>query len=72
MHVIIKQSDFDPAEDLTLLTWSQVIELDAKIASLCAYAAATGKEVALQILINRNGKPYRIGDPLKFEKFNPV
>ncbi len=60
-----------PAPGLMQLTWTQVLELDAKIRSLCAYSEQTGEEVQLPIVI-RNGKPIKIGAPLRLEKFSPT
>lgn len=60
-----------PAPGLTQLTTRQVMDLDAKIRSLCAYTEATQEEIHLPIII-RNGKPIKIGRPLLIEKFNPV
>lgn len=60
-----------PAPGLTQLTTRQVVDLDAKIRSLCAYSEATGEEIHLPIII-RNGKPVKIGQPMLMERFSPV
>ncbi|MCK6629366.1 MAG: hypothetical protein L6R45_29840 [Anaerolineae bacterium] len=60
-----------PMPGLSQLTTRQVIDLDAKIRSLCVYTEATGDEVYLPIVI-RAGKPVRIGKPILLEKFSPT
>ena len=60
-----------PAPGLTQLTTRQVLDLDAKIRSLCIYTAQTGEEVHLAIII-RGGKPIKIGNPMLLEKFSPT
>lgn len=60
-----------PAPGLTQLTTRQVMDLDAKIRSLCVYTEATGDEVHLSIII-RAGKPIKIGNPMLLEKFSPT
>lgn len=60
-----------PMKGLTQLTTRQVMDLDAKIRSLCAYSEATGEEIHLPIII-RNGKPVKIGQPMLMEKFSPT
>lgn len=63
---------YQPAEGLQQLTTTQILTLDAKLRSLCAYSEMTGEELMLVIHINRNGKPISIGQPMRFEKFNPT
>jgi hypothetical protein len=60
-----------PAEGFTQLTMRQLLELDAKIRSLCVYSEATGEEIHLPIII-RSGKPVKIGSPMLLEKFRPT
>ncbi len=60
-----------PAAGLLQLTWAQVEELDAKIASLCAYTEASGEEIHLPLII-RNGKPIKVGQPMLLKKFKPT
>jgi hypothetical protein len=60
-----------PMPGLTQLTTRQVMDLDAKIRSLCVYTETTGEEVILPIII-RGGKPFKIGEPMRMTKFSPV
>jgi hypothetical protein len=61
-----------PACGLQQLTWRQVEMLDAKIRSLCVYTQQmTDVEIILPIMI-RNGKPVKIGEPIRLEKFSPT
>lgn len=60
-----------PMPGLTQLTTRQVMDLDAKIRSLCVYTEQTGDEVHLSIII-RAGKPVKIGNPMLLEKFSPT
>jgi hypothetical protein len=60
-----------PAVGYSRLTTRQLLDLDAKINSLCAYSEAVGCEIHLPIII-RNGKPVKIGNPMLLDKFSPT
>jgi hypothetical protein len=71
MKVTIKEN-VQAAPGCRKLTTKQIMELDEKVASLGAMAAATGQAMMLVVFINPSGQPICYGDPLHVHKLNPV
>lgn len=69
MQITVKES-CQPAPGFQKLTTKQLLEIDAKVASLGAYAAATGQELMMVIYINKNGHPTSIGAPLEMSRLS--
>jgi hypothetical protein len=57
-----------PAKGLTYLTWAQLEQIDARLASLASYARETGQGVHLSLVLNGNGRLTGCGMPMLMEK----
>lgn len=60
-----------PARGLTYLTWAQIEQIDAKLASLAAYAEQTRSGVQMFLQVNENGMLVTCGQTMQVEKIKP-
>jgi hypothetical protein len=59
------------ARGLSFLTWAQVEQIDARLASLAAYAKASGCGVQMFLQVNENGLLTSCGEPMIVHKVKP-
>lgn len=59
------------AKGLTYLTWAQVEQIDAKLASLAAYAEQSHTGVAMFLQLDDRGLLVSSGQPMGIEKIKP-
>ncbi|GIK36541.1 MAG: hypothetical protein BroJett011_03740 [Chloroflexota bacterium] len=60
-----------PAKGLSFLTWAQIEQIDARLASLAAYAQASGAGVQMFLQVNENGMLVTCGQTMLIEKIKP-
>lgn len=61
-----------PAKGLSYLTWAQVEQIDARLASLAAYAEQTRCGVQMFLQVNENGMLVSCGQTMLIEKIKPT
>ncbi len=61
-----------PAKGLTFLTWAQIEQIDARLASLAAYAEQTHTGVQMFLQVNENGMLTTCGQTMLIEKIKPT
>ena len=60
-----------PAKGLSYLTWAQVEQIDARLASLAAYAAMEKSGMQMFLQVNENGMLVSCGQTMLIEKIKP-
>lgn len=61
-----------PAKGLSYLTWAQIEQIDARLASLATYAEQSRTGVQMFLQVNENGKLITCGQTMLIEKIKPT
>lgn len=64
-------SKVPPARGLSYLTWAQIEQIDARLATLAQYAETSKRGIQMFLQLNENGMLVMAGQEMIVEKITP-